>query len=201
MTLSAEQCRSARPEDADDPGRGLARILVLPDSLDEPSGLGEVLVGVDVPFLVALDLVGPVPTVGSVNPSPVVRATMPEASIDEDRDALPTEDDVCSATELGDRANVHPVAEARRMECSTDEHLGLGVFPWQRLHPTSDLGRRSERFSPSLRHAANVSPYDQAILGCGHRGTICSRSCPIGTRLSQSDVPIELFKHDRGQRL
>ena len=69
------------------------RVLVFPVAKDEPPGGKEVIVGLTIPHLVAVDLVSPVSGV-CLWLAIVVGAAMPEATIDEDNDPGAPENDV-----------------------------------------------------------------------------------------------------------
>jgi hypothetical protein len=78
----------------------LISVLVLPDGDERPPGPGEPIARISVTSHVPVDLGSPVLAVGSRRDK-VLRAAMPEAPPDFDRDASTREDDVDLATQAG----------------------------------------------------------------------------------------------------
>jgi hypothetical protein len=71
-------------------------------------------IGVDVTLPVRQDLRTPEVSV-RLGPRRVLRAAMPEAAVDEDRDAEPNERDVSNPARLGKDGHLNAVAETSRM--------------------------------------------------------------------------------------
>jgi len=71
---------------------------MLPNTEDCPSGTNQLEVGISIPVEVPLDLLRPVPAIGSVLTAAVIDAPVPETAIDEDRHLHPREDDVSLAS-------------------------------------------------------------------------------------------------------
>lgn len=97
----------------DPAGRGI-RVLVLPDSDDAPAAgpKGSVRIGVAGP--VGNDLATPELRIGP-RPGSVLRATVPEASVDEDSDSRPAKDDIGSTSSLWQRLCIDAVAQTQAM--------------------------------------------------------------------------------------
>jgi hypothetical protein len=70
------------------------RVFMLPDADGEPAHGREALVGVEVPQAVPLNLGAPVVGICAWRLG-VYLTSMPEATVQEYRDALPREDEVC----------------------------------------------------------------------------------------------------------
>lgn len=114
---------------------------MLPDPDDGPPGVGEGLVDVAVALGVGRELRDPVAGVRLWDVL-VVRASVPEASVD-DVDLPPGEDDVGpDAHRPGSQQVVLPVPVAPTVEGRPDPHLWLGPGPPVRL---ADLGGRIVR--------------------------------------------------------
>lgn len=107
---------------------------VLPDAHRRPSSPPELFVCVPVPLPVPLDLLRPVPGVGSVSPIAMLRTTVPEAAVDEHCHLHSRKDDVRLPTEAGQWAPVHEVAESPSVELSAQRQLWPGVLPGQAAH-------------------------------------------------------------------
>lgn len=196
--LSEGRVGSPTPDDIGDPRRGFDGVRVLPDALNEPTGLHKPTVRVPVPFPVALDLVRPIPAVRSVNPLTVVRTSVPETPIDEHCHSLATEDDVRSAVDFGQRPCVYPVAQSHCVQRASESEFRYCVFPRQRLHPPSDLRRGSERLAAPLRHSLNVPPCEPHTSAATAR--LRQGCCDIGARTLPSDASTERAKQSRGSQ-
>lgn len=124
-----------------DRGR-ISNRFVLPEPQDTPPGRDQRLVGLDVAFPIALDLQIPVVTIDR-RPMVVHWAPAPEAPVDEDRESYPSEHDVCSAPECGQRAEVDSVAEPARVQELSFQQLRRSVSTLVRLHTEPiTVGRR-----------------------------------------------------------
>src|SRR4051794_5572024 len=83
-------------------GCGIPWVLVLPDPHDCPTCVREAMIGISVAPPVAPELLNPPSMVGS-GMSPVLRASVPEASIHQDSYLRSREEDVCAPPNTGDR--------------------------------------------------------------------------------------------------
>jgi hypothetical protein len=88
---------------------------MLPEPHHPPTSIGEPAVRVGVAGDVACDLSWPVVGVRAERPSAVFRAAVPEAAVDEDRDALACEHDVRASTQCGLRVEIDAEAPAMRV--------------------------------------------------------------------------------------
>lgn len=96
---------------------------------------------------------------------------MPEAAIDENRNAPPREQDVGPGAKSAAGTLVHAVAVASPVERTADCHLGRSVSLPCPTHPGRDFGRR--RFGRTVAHAAvPVSTVDGG--GARHGVSVCS---------------------------
>lgn len=103
-------------------GYGLGR-LVFPSPQYCPARRGEQAVSVGVPGLVSGQLVRPERGVCG-GAAPVLRASMPEAAVDEHRDSCGSEDDVRTAAQSGQWGPINPVPQPRCMQEAADRQLG-----------------------------------------------------------------------------
>jgi hypothetical protein len=129
----------ARPQ-ADCRFNGLSSIiwvLVFPSAHHVPPGFGELRIGVRVSALVCLDLVAP-PLRVLLWPRAVFGAAVPEAPVNEDRDAKLWKGDVGCSPKARDpivNSESKPVA----MQTGSDRNLGRRVALTLRLHPTQGV--------------------------------------------------------------
>ena len=79
---------------------------------------------------------------------------MPEASVDEDRDAAAGEDDVGGASKFWERPIMDPIAKALGVQKPSDQYLRKGVAGPLTTHPTA---RRSVSLRPSDGQSCSVS--------------------------------------------
>ena len=79
---------------------GFGRILVLPHPHDGPARLAQPAIGVCISGLVRLKLLPP-PVLVRARHRAVIRAAVPEASVDEDGDPRPAEDEVGPSAQPG----------------------------------------------------------------------------------------------------
>jgi hypothetical protein len=93
-----------------DSGCGVRGGLVLPDSDDLPSRISESSIRIAVAALVRVDLLAPPFGVG-LRPAGVIGASVPEASVDEDSDALRRKRKVRSAPHARKRP-IDPIPKA-----------------------------------------------------------------------------------------
>jgi hypothetical protein len=121
--------------------RGPTGILVLPHSDDCPTRPGEQLVRLTVASPIRLDLVPP-PGGVRLRPGAVSRTPMPEAAVDEYRNAGASEGDVGSPS-TSDR-KVGPEPEPVTMEDRSESQLRPGVTATRLLHPATDGLRRRD---------------------------------------------------------
>lgn len=121
--------------------------LALPNTADRPSGFVELPVVLTVASLVAVDL--PSPVVGSgLGRAVVVGTAMPEATVHEDGDTWPYEDEVGARS---DDLAMLSVTEAPAPELATKAQLGSGVLAAHSAHDLGPLGGR-ERVVAGGRH-------------------------------------------------
>ncbi len=107
----AKMMPTLRADESYDPvGRHL-RTLVLPDPDRFAPCSRQPLVGVAITVLVGGDLAWPVPAVGTVLPTAVLGAAVPDAPVDEDSDLGTSEGDVGLPGEVGQRSSVDAVAQ------------------------------------------------------------------------------------------
>ena len=136
--------------------RDFGGVFVLPDSDNRPPCVSETSIRVRIAATVALDLLGPVPRVHVMLTTAMVRASVPEAPVDEHRYLCEAEHHVCPASKARERLRVHSIAQSHRMESTPHGELWPSVLAELSAHPALDrLGRR-ERLTPALRHAAVV---------------------------------------------
>ena len=110
---------------------------MLPHAQHEPTLLLEECRRVFIARLVRSELGGPPLCVGG-RARPVLRAAVPEAAVDEDGYLAPSESDVDgSPRPTWDRVR-DAVAQACRMEQSTDLELRVGVTPTKGTHARGD---------------------------------------------------------------
>lgn len=109
-------------------------VFVFPDPDHRPAGLGQRCIGNSVSVHVPLQLRRPVPVVRGGH-SPVLRADMPEASIDEDSHLPGSKDhvgtDLCGAEV---EPEILPVAITHPMELGSQGNFRFGVAPPIRTH-------------------------------------------------------------------
>lgn len=113
---AAPDGRLTVPQNTLDDANGIRDGHVLPNTHGCPPSAPELLVGVSVSLPVALDLLGPIPTVGLVLPVTVLCTAVPEAAVDEHRHLRSRKDDVRLPTEVRQRAAVHEIAEPSPVE-------------------------------------------------------------------------------------
>lgn len=118
---------------------------MLPEPHDPPTRIGEPGVRVGVAGDIACDLSWPVVGIRAERPPAVFRAAVPEAAVDEDRDALASEHDVRASTQFGLRGEINSVAPSMRVQETTHSELGRGVTAAVGLHVPATLGRRCPR--------------------------------------------------------
>ena len=107
---------------------------VLPDPQDPPPGGTQCGVSVTVPGTVQVDL--PAPPFGvRLRRHVVVRAAVPEAPVDEDREPGAGEGDVDGSSAVSWNLDLHTEPEPSSMECLPKCDLGFGVAPCQDRHP------------------------------------------------------------------
>jgi hypothetical protein len=91
--------------------RRLRRGFVLPDPYHCPTGFAEARIRVAVAGYIRFDLVLPKVRVTS-RPRHMVRTAVPKTSVDEDRHAMPAEDNVNFTTGARNNPLVHPESQA-----------------------------------------------------------------------------------------
>lgn len=126
---------------------GIADILVLPHSQHSPPGGGQDAVSVSIPCSSSVHFCGPVASV-RLGDREVLRAPVPEAAVDEDRDFLAWKDDIGSPAYAFDRGSVDEVAQASTVQLRPQLQLGTRIPTPVRLHRLPHSGRRR----PRVRH-------------------------------------------------
>ncbi len=102
------------------------RVLVLPDPEDGPSRFDESGVGLRIALAIARDL--GFPELGVLPRRPVmIRATVPIATVHEDRDPWTHEDDVSSSPELRKWSRVDSIPEASRPKVFAQREFRPGI--------------------------------------------------------------------------
>jgi hypothetical protein len=110
----AEGSSIAFPDRILDYSRRSDGVFVLPDSDDLPTSFAEAAICFGIASLVSLNLGDP--EVGVLLRWPVVlRTAMPETPVEEDSDFGPGEDDIGSATNLGNGTQADSVPQAKRV--------------------------------------------------------------------------------------
>jgi hypothetical protein len=138
---------------------GVSWVLVLPDPKADPASFRQTRIGVFVAFPGRGHLRCPelsVPHRDCV----VLRAPVPEATIEEDRDAGPRKYQVSSSSELLEWSHGDSVTKAKCVHCRTQGHLRFCVPALVGLHARADAGRRGPRVwhRSSLRAASQAVP-------------------------------------------
>ena len=108
-------------------------IVVLPNPHAQPPRNGQQRVRLAIAFHVPFKLIAPIVLVGP-GLSPVLRAPVPEAPVDEDCDSRATEDKIRRASLRRYRPGRNPVSEAKGVKSRTQGHFGAGVPAAVRLH-------------------------------------------------------------------
>jgi hypothetical protein len=85
---------------------------MFPDPHDQPAGILEGPVGLSIPFAIPFDLLLPEGSV-RLGLCAMLRTAIPEAAVDEDRQALPRKDDVGMAAYPLQRRPVHTVSQPK----------------------------------------------------------------------------------------
>ena len=112
---------------------------MLPDSDDFPARCLQERIRLRIPLYVALELRSPVLLIRPGNRA-MVRAKVPEATIDEDSDLRGAEDDVRPAPDLLHRPDVDSVSKPEGMQLLPDRHLWTRVARAIRLHDPTPSG-------------------------------------------------------------
>lgn len=112
---------------------------MLPIPSDVPALIAKFLVRFAVAFFVSRELGSPVVSI-QLRKRGVLRAPVPEASIDEDSQARSREDDVSPATLVATRREVDSVPESSGKKGTADYHLGACITAPIRPHRAGDPG-------------------------------------------------------------
>lgn len=99
---------------------------MLPNPHDFPSRSGQSLIGVAIASSIGLDLVAPEFSI-VLRPSPMLWATMPEATVDEDGCSCTRENDVYASMRKLRHHLVDAVPQTHRMEATSQPHLRGGI--------------------------------------------------------------------------
>lgn len=122
----------------------LDRILVLPESQNGPAEGVQMLVGSSIPLDVPTKFLGPPLSIRLRN-AQMLRAGVPEATIDEDRDLGRTEHHVRTSPAHSGQRSVHAITESTSMSLLAEQHLRRGIAAWSAAHALRHLGTRSRR--------------------------------------------------------
>jgi hypothetical protein len=101
-------------------------VLVLPEPEDRPAESSEVVVRLTVPRDVLRELLGP-PAAVRHRGSPVLGAGVPEAPVDEHRQATPGERDVGASTSHPGQGQVHAKPKTSPVQLTPERHLGRSI--------------------------------------------------------------------------
>ncbi len=126
------------------PQGGLLDVLVLPYADDAPPVLSKATVGVSVSLDVHRDLLGPE---GRIHGRGCVmsRTAVPETAVEEHRDPLTGEDQICGPGEGLDRPSVDPVAEPKLVDSRTKAQLRSRIPMPVGLHRSPGASRTCPR--------------------------------------------------------
>jgi len=138
-------------EDKCDSFRGHLRVLVLPDAYDFPPRVSQQSVDPSISRDVRFDLLAPEGTV-PFRPAGVLRAPVPEAAIDVDRDARSDERDICSGAKACDGRMILAVSQAAREQSLSKGNFGGGVLTADTLHACADFAIGGWRSRATLCH-------------------------------------------------
>ncbi len=126
-TTAATHLPWANLSNSDQYGGGdLVRFLMFPESEHRPAGSAQLCRRISVPSDVSTQLLGPVRRVRPRD-GPMLWAGMPVATIDEDGDALLSEDDVSGTTEGWFGTMGDPETKAGGVQPSSNRQLGRSV--------------------------------------------------------------------------
>jgi hypothetical protein len=109
---------------------------MLPKSQDAPAGSNEDGIGVAITTNILFYLGAP-PRPVRLWPCPVLRASVPKAAVDKDRQAGAHEDNICAAP----ASNYRPIdaeTQAKSMNFATQGKLTGSISPRGDLHPVAD---------------------------------------------------------------
>jgi hypothetical protein len=162
---------------------------MLPEPEDDPSGVAESFCGFGVARNVFRELLGPVGRV-RLGAGPMLRARMPVAAVDEDRDPPLREYDVRRPPQGRFRAVVDAVAKSGGVQKPTNGEFGSGVSGPVSLHdlprgraarPT--LVRRHRSIFP--RNGQREQPGTDAHMSGSHRGDSGAHWCSLVLLLAE----------------
>ncbi len=142
LRSSAHDAGRRRPRNGGlDGGGRLPWVVVLPEAEDRPSRFPQGSVRVPVPRDIGGDLLGPERLVRRGR-RVVLRAAVPEAPVDEDRDPWPAENQVGRAPQARQRPRIHAVSQAESMDRRAQPELRSRIPAPVRLHGPANPGRR-----------------------------------------------------------
>ena len=127
----------------DNPRHDELRVLMLPRPKHTPPRECEAHVRIAVSVNIALNLVAP-PFSVVLGPSHVLRTPVPEATINEDRDASARESYIGATTEAGQWV-VDAESQTRTVQSGPNRKLRRRVAPPLRPHSPQSVGRGSDR--------------------------------------------------------
>lgn len=135
------------------------RVVVLPHSYDRPAGRGEAEIHFSISGHVSLKLGLPVIAV-RLRGGSVLRATVPEATVDEDSDLLSREDNIRLHESVREPDWVMLAkAQPEPVKSRPDRDLGLGVSSPVRSHPDRHLLTRRVWVREPCHLASRVAPW------------------------------------------
>ena len=150
--------------------RRCERIVMFPDDDHLPTGCLQTGRGLGVASDVRGEFLVPVIDV-LAGPTAVVWTSVPEASMDEDRDPSPSEYDIRSPSRTADRGEVDSITETTSMKLRAQSELWSGVTTPIRDH------RRAHRWCRRPGHRLLIHPSNQTM------------SEPVKSARQPSEVP------------
>lgn len=115
------------------------RVLMFPDSDDQPPGRREPGIGVSIPNAVPLKLLVPVPSVHLRSSPGVIRASVPKAAVNEDCHFGGSEHDIYSSASAGHHGLVESKAKTEPVQRPAHGDFRHGVLDRLSLHPEARL--------------------------------------------------------------
>lgn len=112
---------------------------MLPNPDDRPSGLCEPAIGISIPSSIRFNLGAPELAV-AVRLGCVLRASVPEAAVNEDGDPRWAEDDVNSAATVSEHGPIDSEPQPAGMQRPPQRNFGAGVPASYPRHAPTSLG-------------------------------------------------------------
>lgn len=94
------------------------RVLMLPNSNGRPPYDLQPCVSIPIALQIALNFFWPVPAIGAMCATTVIRTAMPEATINEDGDSGPWEHHVSLSTEIWQGSTMHEITQTEPVQFS-----------------------------------------------------------------------------------